>query len=143
MTPRAAESDNTGPVAVLYRLRVKETEARIEASRDLEGRFGSLRVIGDRAFYLRLGLDGCDESALSGIALDGDLSAVESVPLPGAEWRMVDDAGEYLLVAGPNDQGYAVFDVEDGAPKLETYAAGALSPALERRYGLFPLAGEI
>ena len=54
-TPRAAESDNTGPVAVLYRLRVKETEARIEASRDLEGRFGSLRVIGDRAFYLRLG----------------------------------------------------------------------------------------
>ena len=68
-TPDAAQSDTTGPVAALYRLRV-----------------------------------------------DG--------------------------AVGPNGQGYAVFDIAGSVPTLETYAVGAFTPALERRYGLFPLAGE-
>ena len=132
-----------GPVAVLHRLRLEDSGAFVEASRDLDGRYGDVRVIVDRALYLRQGLDPCDDSAISNIDLRGGLEVLGTYPLPGTQWTTVDETNTHVLLRGPSGRGYAVLEVTGTVAKLEVYAAGRFPVKMSRDYGVFVREGGV
>lgn len=118
--------------ATLYRLRITEQGAYVEASRSFEGRYGDIHVNDGYAYYVGKGSDGCGMGLLQPIALDDELTLLDSVDLPGSEWSIVDASKDELLLGGPYYSGVALFDTIDGDVQLLGYFRA--SPELARLF---------
>lgn len=126
------QSEHAG---ILHRLRVEDDGVHIEASRPLDGRYGDLFVLGERAYYVRQGVDGCTPGELQVIALDGSLPLLESMTLPGANWRVSDQSGMQLTLRGPNYGGYALISVDRPEPELKDYVSSWFVAHEPRSFG--------
>ncbi|MEY4549833.1 MAG: hypothetical protein RL685_6028 [Pseudomonadota bacterium] len=83
----------------LHRLRLADSGATLIASRALEARVGTLKVVGQTAVYVRGAADACEPvSHVETFALDQSLTPVGSLELPGESWSVVgsDDASIVL-----------------------------------------------
>lgn len=114
--------------AKVHHLSLDEDGARVLQTLAVDGRYGGLELVGERALYLQRSGEGCSgRTRLTSLRLpdqaDGELRAAPGPELPGADWTLADVQGDRALLVSQSLR-YALIELGEDGPQLRAFVAG-------------------